>query len=210
MELAVSDEIRDHKIQIKRAKESHRWIKSVNRRFWLTQHIFRNRPIRVNEWSDFDSGKTAYLDIQIELPPLPSDLIWNIKNYLNWILEFRKLPRPTKNFLPGFHCRWVFTVLSRHAWFSEMSTEDAHSKLYHGKSELHNSGFVVKGYDTFGNQLRDNLDIWLESGPIVEFDNVYTSQEFFTKDDVIKHTKLWIERWYPKLASRRIEWAEDN
>ena len=128
--IKVIDEIQDHKKLIEQAKESYGWIKSINRRLWLTQHVFKNRPIRVDEWSDFDSGVTSYLDIHIELPP-------------------------------GFHCRWIFTVHSRRAWFREMSEEDAQIKLFHNRK------FPSKDFATFSSQIRDNLDTWLESGPII-------------------------------------------
>lgn len=213
MSRSIANEIEDHKKRLMVSRNNLRWIKKIARRFWLLEHVFRRRPIRIYDWTSFDpdpehgyDGKTGYLDIQIELPPLPTDIISSIKGIWSWIREFHTFPN-LRDYLPWFHCRWVFTVLNKHALLSEMSPEDAYSRLYLGKEELHTTKFLLESDPAvFHPKLCANIGTWLESGPIIEFDNIYTGQESFVEDDVAKYAKLWLERWYPGLSNRPIEW----
>ncbi|UCG02531.1 MAG: hypothetical protein JSW11_00775, partial [Candidatus Heimdallarchaeota archaeon] len=178
--------------------------------------IFRRHPINVYEHGGFEpdekynwDGKPGWLDICIELPPLPIDIWYSIREIISWIWEFRSFPREMMNYFPGFHSRWIFTVLPYHDILNEMSLEDAHTMLYSKIPKLHTKDFLLKIENpNFHRELSDNLDEWIGSNPIVEFDNIYTAKEFFTRDDVIKYTKLWIRKWYPKLNNRKIQWKE--
>jgi len=209
----------DARKAVRDARADRRWLRSTERRLWLLRTAFRGRPVRVHEWhvpppGDAELGLpeaergAGWLDVQIEMPPLPGDVASSAAGLLGWYREFRSLPKRLRDHLPGFHCRWVFTVEGRRAWL-DMSPSDAHARLYCGRPEFHTPEFLERLDDLggfhrwMGEHLHETM-----LGPVVEYDDVLTSQERFSRDDVLKYTRLWLGRWHPGLAARPVEWKD--
>lgn len=220
-ELLRSSPKDDAREEVRAARDAQRWLRRTERRLWLLRRAFRKRPIRVydahvpcDEEALCDDGEAScddgagWLDVCIELPPLPGDVASSAAGIVRWIREFGSLPERLRDHLPGFHCRWVFTVEGRRAWL-RMPPEDAHTKLYYGRPEFRTPEFLrhlddICGFHRWmGERLHEAM-----LGPVVEYDYVYTAQESFTRDDVLRYARLWLERWHPGLASRPIEWKE--
>ena len=210
----------DARKAVRRARADRRWLRSTERRLWLLRTAFRGRPVRVHDWHVPPAGDAelglpeaergaGWLDVQIEMPPLPGDIVSSAAGILSWYREFGSLPKLRGN-LPGFHCRWVFTVEPRRAWL-DMSPSDAHARLYCGRPEFHTPEFLGH-LDDLGGFHR-----WMDAhlheamlGPVVEYDDVFTAQERFSRDDVFRYAKLWLERWHPGLAARPVEWKKEG
>jgi hypothetical protein len=204
---------------VRDARADRRWLRRTERRLWLLRTAFRGRPVRVHEWHVPSLGDAelelpeaergaGWLDVQIEMPPLPGDVPSSAADIVRWYREFRSLPKRLRDHLPGFHCRWVFTVEGRRAWL-DMSPSDAHAMLYCGRPEFHTPEFLER-LDDLGGFHR-----WIGAhlheamlGPVVEYDDVFTAQDRFSREDVFKYTKLWLERWHPGLAARPVEWKD--
>ena len=212
----------DAKKTARAARDARRWLRCTERRLWLLRRVFRGRPIRVHDWhvspgdgaAESGPGQEAgqgagWLDVQIELPPLPGDIASSAADIVRWLREFKSLPEHLSDHLPGFHCRWVFTVEGRRAWLDDMSPSDAHTRLYFGRPEFHTPDFLRRLDDlgAFHRWMGEHLHEAM-LGPVVEYDDVYTAQERFSRDDVVRYARLWLERWHPGLAARPIEWKE--
>lgn len=213
---SIKNEIRDRKKIIKQENKSLNWLKSINRRFRVLENFYINSPIYVHEWHDFSQGNLSYLDIQIKLPFRLKDIWCWLNHSINYSREFG-----WKNFLKilwqdrpkSFDFRWIFTVNSRKIFF-EKSHEEIHSELlWHCKCLKNDKSFILENREpiSFFKWFDKNINRLIEKyGPIITFDEIQTSQESFTKDDVVKYTRIWLQKWYPKLAKRKIIFCENN
>ena len=211
----LKEHIKDERKVLNSAVSNYRWLKKMNRRFWLLEHIFKNRTIEVSNWESFEpdpenkyDGRPDGVDVDISLPPLPTDIYYCAKSYLGWIKEFKSLP-DTKCYVPWFSERWVFEIHNIESFYS-VPVEDAYYILCDCKPSYKNSVIppfyqIEKCWDLW---IRDNLPKILLSGPIVTFDVVWTKEKSLKKEHVVQYTEHWLEKWYPNLSKRKIEYME--
>ena len=171
-------EFADQRICANIAKGDFAWFKRTQRRFWLLSHLWRKGPIYVNDCFDH-SDPVGWLDVNIYLPS------WR-----------------------GLQCRWVFTVLPKSALLNGEPPNVSTIVWWHLRTQgkkapnvLHEEGLK------FWEWLNENIDTVLER-PIIEYDNIYTSQDSFTKDDVVGWAKVWFSKWYPDLCGRDVVWKD--
>ena len=186
---AVKSEIRDKQIRKCTAVRDLSWLKKVNRGFWLLEHVFTKRPIFVYEHTLFTptdnwDGKAGYLDIHFTIP---------------WV--------GLKN-IPRWRSAWITTVESLDSFMMYQSVDDARTELWHTSNDMD----ILKAPD-------DPIEFWqlvkpkikgILANPLVEFDHVYTNQEYFSQDDVVKYARVWLEKHYHNLAKREIIFGEDS
>ena len=174
----LKEERIDLRKRFKSDKESYQWFKRAQRRLWLMTHVFKKRPIWVYECSEFPA---SWLDVSITLPT------WR-----------------------GFQERWIFTVSSKHHLLQDDGMEDAQITIsIHmeaNEQDIPKHLGIWKPLD-FWTWLEDNVDEALKY-PLIEYDDILVNQDNFSQEDVIKFTKLWIKKWYPKLADRAVIWKE--
>ncbi len=184
--------VRDHFIRKQQAKKDYRWVTRVNRGFWMLEHIypFNSQPVQVTEWVDFSpnakenwNGRPDYLDIHIRVP---------------WI---------GLNHFPSMRMPWIFTVESVRSFMLYKSTEDAQTELWWNSREKEILLLNLDNPANFWGIVKPKLNNLL-SNPIVEFDQVWTNQADFGKDDVIKYARVWLSKFYPNLAKREIVFVE--
>lgn len=110
--------------------------------------------------------------------------------------------------LPGvgrMHYYWIFTIETIYHLIYDVSYDDVQAKLYFHDtvSKEDRDGFREKNCAEFWEWLQGDgskkLDI-----PIIEYDHVYTNKKELTDDDLLEYTTLWIKKWYPKLADRKV------
>jgi len=211
--------IREAKIKYNDAKDHYRWIKRIHKSFKLLEKFFKSRPIEVHEWCSFEPDGSkydgpCYLDVQIRLPGFRSlKQIFNLwlfkeRSLINW---FKDTVKNWKDIIPfGFDYRWIFTVESVNT-IDYISLEDLHTSLYFDNKKCHNDEFLKLGDNRKGfiDWLDQNYsDVVGDNGFAMDYDTVLTNQKCFTKDDVVKYTRVWLQKFYPELAKREIIFVE--
>lgn len=183
MKDAVNSEIRDKQIRKRTAVRDLSWIKKVNHGFWLLEHVFKKSPIIVYEntlftpTADWD-GKAGYLDVQFKIP---------------WV---------GFNRFPYWRSSWIMVVESLDSFMMYQGVDDARTELWHISNDmdiLRSSNDPVEFWQLVKPKIKGIL-----ASPIIEFDEIWTNQEYFEQDDVIKYAKIWLEKYYPNLAKRKI------
>jgi len=184
--------------KIKRQILEFKWNIKIYIRFWLLQHLFIKDAIYVYEWTDFDAkdkeGKlynASWLDVTIKLP----SLFPFFKSYYTWIFTVESM--------------WAFLnykPLDDVDCTVFLSLHENNKKLY--KEYLHLS-MDRENECKIINWIKDHKNIIFKH-PFIEFDSVWTCQDTFTKNDVVKYTKMWIRYNYPKLYNREIKFVEQE
>ena len=200
-----------HLSEILNNKERIKFIELTNYRFRMLEKKFPNQPIRVYEnHASFEpdpehnwDGKPGWLDISIELPMRFKDYLYSIKDIIGWCFELGDFPENWwKDYFSKFGSRWIFTVCPKVDLFEIGNLKHIHSVLYDSCEEYHTGKFLLMPADEFITWLKGNLAVL---NPIVDYEFIYTTQDYFVKDDIIKYTKLWIQKFYPILANRKFE-----
>ena len=199
-----------HLSEITGNKERIKFIKLTDYRFYLLEKKFPNQPIRVYESASFEpdlehnyDGTTGWLDISIELPMRFKDYLYSIKSIIDWYFEFGEFPKYWwKDYFSRFGSRWIFTVCPKADLFEIDNLERIRWLLYDFCEEYHTSKFLLMPVDEFVTWLKGNLAVL---NPIVDYEFIWTTQDYFVKDDVIKYAKLWVQKFYPILANRKFE-----
>lgn len=211
----LKEHIVDQKKVLNAAKDNYRWLKSVHKRFWLLEHIFKNRKIEVSNWESFEPDPEHYcdgipsgIDVNIHLPPLFRDIYYCLKGYLDWRREFKSFPK-TRDYLPWFSDKWIFEIHNIESFYNLPHEEQyfllCECKPQYKKSTIPNFYVIENNWNEW---VREHLPHILLSGPLVTYDDVWTSEKDLKKDHVVKYTKKWIEKWYPGLSKREVEYKE--
>jgi len=168
-------------------KDSYRnfiWATKTHIRFWLLENLYMNEPIEVYDWHDHSARPEGcgYLDIRIKLPSL---------------IPFGR-----------WYQRWIFTVESLNIVIEDQSPSNLYTLIFHHKREWQSNKEFMKCWDErIAGFVRKNKKKIFKK-PIVEFDHVYTGEEGFKEKDVVKYTKVWLSKFYPNLAKRKIIFKE--
>ncbi len=190
--------IREKWFKLKRSFVEFRWQIRTQFKLWVLEK-FRlynpKTPIYISEWSKFDveeSQKPGWLDVCILVP-----------RYFGLKWDFQ----------------WVFTVNCFGIYQSDKPIDDMQSELWdHNAIKTPNPntifgediedtiGILKLNYEEIYEFVRKNRDVVLRS-PIIEFEEIWTNQEFFNQEDVVKYTKIWLEKFYPALAGNKIEFV---
>lgn len=178
--------------RIKEAFRNLKWQARTELKLWILENIYKDTPIYVTEWSDFNcEHKPGYLDVNIKFP-----------RFFKWEFE------------------WVFTVNCLSIYLSERDPDLVRAELW-----LHNAKKTPNKNALFGEDIKDTIGIleidhrdiyrFVEtnkdkvlSNPLIEYEEIFTNQEWFEQDDVVKYTRLWLKEFYPNLATRAIIFQE--
>lgn len=180
--ISAWEHVKDQRKVLCSNKDEFWWAFRTHLRFLLLQLFYRRKPIYVYEWTDFnhvhpDRTKGAGgLDVQIAVPT------WR-----------------------GLRHRWIFTVNSKHDLASSHSREDLITEIW--AHQGYGSDLLIKmskmSNVEFWSWIEENAEELYEQ-PDVEYDVIVTAQEFFVEEDVVKYARIWLGRWYPKLAKSEI------
>lgn len=103
----------------------------------------------------------------------------------------------------GWQHRWIFTVEPKHVLFQDKSFSDAQAMVsWHNRDK---QVFLIDTPEDFRKWMNKHHQ---EVLPIVEFDEIFTYKTEFTEEDVVFYAKLWLRRWWPALANRKIIFEE--
>ncbi len=169
---------------VRRAIKEFKWHAKTHMRFLIQEIFYRNDPIEVYDSADFSQSRCGYLDIQISLPGLRG----------------------------GRQHKWVFTVHCRNMFLTESTLDDLHATLCTKyKNNIPNFREFLYMVDpaVFWPWIEKNLDSVMNE-PEVTFDSIDTTQADFGEGDIVKYAKLWLERWYPRLAKNKIVLTEPD
>jgi hypothetical protein len=218
MKNLVKDYIQDETIKLNSKKERLHWLKSNYRRF--RKLIKSKRNIEITDWHDFSNG-AGFLDIQVKLPSRLKDICYYVKDFFRYIWEkFILRNKWVDPFVisikdcvtPQF--RWTFTILNKSSLVENDISDLLYGLLYKQLRRAFGGRYYEK-FDEFEKDpkslfdfIKNNPDKIFEDGAVITYDNIYTNEEWLTKEHAIKYSRMWLNKFYPELRNREIVFVD--